>query len=75
MREACADVFESWIAAGAARHTRAGISAEKARELTIGMLCALEGAFVLARAQRSTEPLRVAGELVAGAVAQAIAEA
>ena len=28
------------------------------------MIAALEGAFVLARAQRSTEPLEVAGELV-----------
>src|SRR5205807_1408944 len=75
MREACADVFERWIAAGAARHAGAGLSAEKARELTIAMLSALEGAFVLARALRSTEPLEVAGELVAQAVQTALAEA
>src|SRR5437764_1576198 len=53
MREACAEVFESWITAGSARMSR---------ELTIAFLCALEGAFVLARASRSTEPLEVAGE-------------
>jgi Transcriptional regulator LmrA/YxaF-like, C-terminal domain len=35
---------------------------ERARELTIGMVCALEGAFVLARAMRSTEALEAAGE-------------
>jgi AcrR family transcriptional regulator len=75
MREACADVFERWIAAGAARHEGAGLSAEQARELTIAMLSALEGAFVLARALRSTEPLEVAGELVARAVQTALAEA
>ena len=75
MREACAEVFESWIAAGAARHSGAGLSAEQARELTIAMLAALEGAFVLARALRSTEPLEVAGELVAQAVQAALAEA
>jgi AcrR family transcriptional regulator len=73
MREACADVFERWIEAGAVRHSEAGLSAEKARELTIAMLSALEGAFVLARALRSTEPLEVAGELVAQAVQTALA--
>jgi len=72
MRIACAEVFESWIAAGAERHAAAGLSESRARELTIGMLCALEGAFVLARAQRSTEPLAVAGELAADAVARAL---
>jgi AcrR family transcriptional regulator len=73
MREACADVFESWIAAGAPRFEAAGLSAEKAREVTIAMLCALEGAFVLARALRTTEPLAVAGELAAGSVQDALA--
>lgn len=72
MREACADVFERWIAAGSALHEGSGLSAERARELTIGMLAALEGAFVLARALRSTEPLAVAGELVANAVQAAL---
>jgi hypothetical protein len=38
------------------------------------MLSALEGAFVLARAQRSTEPLAVAGELMAAAVRQAVGD-
>ena len=68
MREACADVFERWITAGAARHEEAGIDPVTARRLTIGMLTALEGAFVLARAMRSTEPLEVAGEMAARAV-------
>jgi AcrR family transcriptional regulator len=74
MREACAEVFESWIAAGSALHEGSGLSPERARELTIGMLAALEGAFVLARALRSTEPLDVAGELVANAVQAALDE-
>src|SRR6266567_6416951 len=42
MREACAEVFESWIAAGAERFEAAGAKPETARELTIAMLCALE---------------------------------
>lgn len=74
MREACADVFESWIAAGAERLAGAGLSSDRARELTIAMLAALEGAFVLARALRTTEPLRIAGELAAGAVEAALDE-
>jgi AcrR family transcriptional regulator len=72
LRQACAEVFESWIAAGAERYTDASITPEKARELTIAMLAALEGAFVLARALRSTEPLEIAGELAANAVEAAI---
>jgi hypothetical protein len=36
------------------------------------MLTALEGAFVLARAMRSTEPLEVAGEMAARAVEAAL---
>jgi AcrR family transcriptional regulator len=73
MREACADVFESWIVAGVARHEGAGLSEAAARELTIFMVAALEGAFVLARAARSTEALEISGELVAQAVERALA--
>ena len=75
MREACADVFQSWISAGATRHEAAGLSPAKARELTIAMIAALEGAFVLARALRSTEPLDVAGKTMAAAVKRALKKA
>lgn len=46
-----------------------------ARSLTIAMIAALEGAFVLARALRDPEPLRAAGASVATAVRQALDEA
>ncbi|MFZ1993463.1 MAG: TetR/AcrR family transcriptional regulator [Solirubrobacteraceae bacterium] len=72
MREACADVFESWIAAGLPRFTAAGLDEAKSRELVIGMIAALEGAFVLARASQSTEALGVAGAMVAQAVQAAL---
>ena len=75
LRLACADVFESWIAAGAERHAGAGIDQARARELMIGLLAALEGAFVLSRALRSTEPLEIAGRLVACAVAAELDQA
>jgi AcrR family transcriptional regulator len=68
MRAACADVFESWIVAGARRLERDGLTPARARQLVTAMLAALEGAFVLARASRSTEPLHVAGDVIAAAV-------
>jgi AcrR family transcriptional regulator len=74
MRAACAEVFESWIALGAERLANAGLGRATARELTVSMLAALEGAFVLARALRDTEPLRVAGEVTAKRVEQALGE-
>ena len=72
MREACADVFESWIAAGLPRFTAAGLDQATSRTLVIGMIAALEGAFVLARATQSTEALHVAGELCAQATRRAL---
>ncbi len=72
LREACADVFESWIEAGSGMYQGRGLTRDRARELTIAMIAALEGAFVLARALRSEEPLHVAGEVVAQAVARAL---
>jgi AcrR family transcriptional regulator len=72
LREACAEVFESWIAAGASRFAAAGVDRAQARQLAIALLCALEGAFVLGRALRSTEPLLLAGELVAERVSKAV---
>ena len=72
MREACADVFESWIAAGLPRFTAAGLDEATSRELVIGMIAALEGAFVLARASQSTEALHVAGVIIAHTVQAAL---
>jgi AcrR family transcriptional regulator len=74
MRQACAEVFESWITAGTERFMRSGLDRRTGRELTIAMLAALEGAFVLARASRSTEPLLVAGELAAQRVEAALGD-
>jgi AcrR family transcriptional regulator len=74
LREACAAVFDAWIAAGTLlNQQRAGLAPATARRLSICLITSLEGAFVLARAQRSTEPLEVAGELVAQAVERELA--
>ncbi|HEY5977586.1 MAG TPA: TetR/AcrR family transcriptional regulator [Solirubrobacterales bacterium] len=61
LRVACADVFEAWIAGATARFELGGIATGRARELAIQVIASLEGAFVLCRALRSTEPLEVAG--------------
>jgi AcrR family transcriptional regulator len=74
MRRACAEVFSSWIDAAAQRMTSGGLEPERARELAIEMLNSLEGAFVLSRALRSTEPLEVAGAAAATSVRAALAE-
>ena len=61
LRMATADVFESWIEAGTRRFAAAGVPEGEARELAIVLISNLEGAFILSRAMRDTEPVRVAG--------------
>jgi AcrR family transcriptional regulator len=75
MRLACAEVFSGWIDAAAERLVAAGLPRDRARELAISMLASLEGAFVLARALRSTEPVEVAGTAAAAAVRAALESA
>jgi hypothetical protein len=53
--------------------TSAGIGEDGARELTLHMLCALEGGFLFSRALRTTEPMHVAGAAVAARVSEALA--
>jgi AcrR family transcriptional regulator len=63
LRQASADVFEQWTVALTER------LGDRARALAV--IAALEGAFVLCRASRSTEPMRAAGEMAAALVAAA----
>jgi AcrR family transcriptional regulator len=72
LRGACADVFEGWIAGGTERFVAEGIPRERSRELVIQMIAALEGAFVLSRALRSTEPLERAGAMVVASIQAAL---
>jgi AcrR family transcriptional regulator len=73
LRVATADVFTSWIDAITADLEAAGLDRPTARRLGVATLCGLEGAFVLARACRSTEPLEVAGAAAADDVRSALA--
>ncbi|HEX4188658.1 MAG TPA: TetR/AcrR family transcriptional regulator [Solirubrobacteraceae bacterium] len=72
LREATADVFDSWIDAAGAYFAAAGIPRANARELALSILCLLEGAFIFARAMRTTEPLEVAGANAVAAVGSAL---
>jgi AcrR family transcriptional regulator len=65
LRIASADVFESWTETAAERFRAAGVRPAEARELALAMIAALEGAFVLCRAFRTTEALDAAGAAVA----------
>jgi AcrR family transcriptional regulator len=73
LRRATAAVFERWIASGTERFAAAGIPEPEARALAISFISALEGAFVLCRAMRSTEPLEVAGAAMTASVREALA--
>lgn len=70
LRHATADVFTAWIDKGTETFARFGLSTEDARSLTIAAVTSLEGAFVLSRSLRSTEPLEVAGRTVAALARQ-----
>ncbi len=73
LRIATADVFTDWIESGAAGLKATGLPADARRRLMIGFVTSLQGAFVLSRAMRSTEPLEVAGQTVLAAALAEIA--
>jgi AcrR family transcriptional regulator len=72
LREATADVFDSWIDGAAQYFAAAGIPAQRSRELAFSMLSLLEGAFVFSRAMRSTEPVEIAGAAATAMVREAL---
>jgi len=73
LRQACAEVFEMWIAEGTRRLAAHGVPPGAARRLTVEMLALLEGAFVLCRAARDTEALGVAADAALASLAGALA--
>lgn len=75
LRQATADVFESWLDAIHQRFVAAGIPAPRARELAVLLLAAIEGAFIVCRSTQSTEALEVAGEAMAATVRAALPKA
>ena len=72
LRQATADVFALWIADITARFEAVGVDPRRARELGFEALGALEGAFVLSRAMRSTDALEIGGRAVVASVRAAV---
>jgi AcrR family transcriptional regulator len=75
LRVATADVFESWIVGGSERFVAGGLDPTTARELTVMLISALEGAFVPCRASRATEALDAAGRMMVATLERALADA
>ena len=71
LREVTAEIFEGWIDSATAWVESHGVPAGEARALGIAYITGLEGAFVLARALRSPEPLLATGRMLAAAARKA----
>lgn len=72
LRRATADVFESWLAAMTGDLLEAGVAPERARPLALSTLTLLEGAFLLCRSLRSTEPMEASADAALAALAVAL---
>jgi AcrR family transcriptional regulator len=72
LRQATAGVFASWITALTGRIVSAGVDEATATELAISVIALLEGAFILSRALRSTEPMKAAGKAATEAACAAL---
>ncbi|MEV0701829.1 TetR/AcrR family transcriptional regulator [Saccharopolyspora sp. NPDC050389] len=69
LREVADEVIASWIDEGGRYLASRGLSDADARAAMYALLAALEGGFLLARGQRSAEPLLAAGRATAAYVA------
>ncbi|MGN9846323.1 TetR/AcrR family transcriptional regulator [Nonomuraea sp. H19] len=65
LRGACANAFESWIAPVTEYLVTHGRPRPAARAMATAVVSMVEGAMIVSRAQRSTEPLHCAGQALA----------
>ncbi|MFD0364098.1 TetR/AcrR family transcriptional regulator [Nocardia sp. GCM10030253] len=65
LRAVAAEILDSWVVRGTAYFAHRGLDDTQARQFTLALLSALEGAFILSRTLHSTEPLRAAGQALA----------
>src|SRR4051794_23557829 len=63
LRDATAAIFTGWVDGGTAYFTARGLDQATARDLTVTLVSALEGAFILARSLRDVDPLRAVGRV------------
>jgi AcrR family transcriptional regulator len=69
LRQVAAEVIASWVDTGTRYLAGRGLSQADARAAMYALLTALEGGFLLARAQRTVEPLLAAGHAVSNYIA------
>lgn len=62
LRKASADVFELWLGALTDDLVAAGVDPAESRNAALSVLAMLEGAFLLCRTLRSTQPMQAAAE-------------
>jgi AcrR family transcriptional regulator len=72
LRQATADVFDTWIDAVTVRLSAAGIACDDARRLAMVLIELIEGGFLLCRAARTTEALEAAGSAAVAVVRAAL---
>ncbi len=65
LRLTAQDIFTGWIDGGTAYFIARGLDDSLGRDITVALIGALEGGFLLARALHSTEPLLAAGRALA----------
>ena len=73
LRQATAEVFESWLLALEEDAVESAIPRAEARALALSILALLEGAFLLSRSLRSTEPMSATGKTAVALVQSALA--
>lgn len=72
LREATVDVFAGWNAAISTRLEAAGVAPAEAKPLADTIIATIEGGFMLARANRSCDALRISGTHMHRLVSDAI---
>lgn len=70
LREACANAFEAWIAPVTELLVAHGRPRSAARALATAVISMVEGAVIVSRAQRSTEPLHNAAQALSALLDQ-----
>jgi AcrR family transcriptional regulator len=65
LRDTTAAIFAGWLDGGTAYFVSRGLDHDAARDVTVALVSALEGAFVLARTLRDIEPLMAVGRVLA----------
>ena len=73
MRVAAAEAFGAWISIVAAHLVEHGAERDDADAAAVELFCLLEGAFLLGRTTRTTEPVRTAARRATAIVTEAMA--